>query len=128
MRICGKCRAAAPDGVCPLCGKQKTIREAKPDESVYLADCDYIWSRVLEDALSDAGIAFFRHGMLGSGVTVNIGVMAERFRYYVNASDYEKAKEILPPDAGDVSDEELESYIDSYEKKTDTTAEGDETK
>ena len=116
MKICEKCRAAAPDGVCPMCGKQKHIREARDDDPVFLTESEYIWSRVLEDALTGAGIDFFRHGALGSGVTVSIGDAAERFRYYVNASDYEKALDVLPPDAGEMSEEELERYIETYEE------------
>ena len=127
MLICGKCHAAAPDGVCPLCGKKKHVREAKEDDPVLLTDCDYIWSRVLEDALTDAGIPFFRHGTLGSGVTVSIGDMAERFRYFVNASDYERAAETIPPEAGDMSDEELERYIETYEVAPEGSGEGEET-
>ena len=74
-------------------------------------------------ALTDAGIPFFRHGTLGSGVTVSIGDMAERFRYFVNASDYEKAAETIPSEAGDMSDEELERYIASYEESPERSGE-----
>ena len=117
MKICEKCRAAAPDGVCPHCGKQKTVKEAKPDDPVLLTESDFIWSHITEDALYEAGIPFLRHATLGSGVTVSIGDAAERFRYFVNASDYERALAVLPPpDIGEMSEEELERYMETYEE------------
>ena len=53
--ICAKCRAIPVDGVCPLCGKNKKFIEAGDNDEVYLTSCEYIWSRMVEDALDGAG-------------------------------------------------------------------------
>ena len=115
MLLCGKCKAAAENGRCPLCGKTRTVRESRPDDMVYLTSCQFLWSRILEDALKEAGITFFRHGSLRSGLTVSIGDLAEVFRYYVNCPDYEKALAVLPPAGGEMSEEELNRYLDGME-------------
>lgn len=64
--ICAKCRAIPVDGVCPLCGKNKKFIEAGDNDEVYLTSCEYIWSRMVEDALDGAGIRYRRHGTRGS--------------------------------------------------------------
>ena len=71
--ICAKCRAIPVDGVCPLCGKNKKFIEAGDNDEVYLTSCEYIWSRMVEDALDGAGIRYRRHGTRGSGVIASIG-------------------------------------------------------
>ncbi len=118
MRICKKCLAPEADGVCPLCGNKKSFRDATDEDSVYLTSCEYLWSRTVEDALAEAGIVFFRHGSLGMGLTVSVGDLAEMFRYYVAFPDYEKALAVLPPDMAEMSEDELNAYIDTLGEET----------
>jgi len=113
MTICKKCKAPIVDGVCPLCDNKKSFCEAQETDQVYLTSCEYLWSRTVEDALNEARIAFFRHGSLGSGLTVSIGDLAELFRYYVAYPDYEAALAVLPPEMDEMSEEELNAYMDT---------------
>lgn len=113
MILCKKCCAPISDGVCPLCGNKKHFREAQETDQVYLTSCEYLWSRTVEDALKEAGIEFLRHGSLGSGVTVSVGDLAEIYRYYVAYPDYETAVAVLPPAMDEMSEEELNAYIDA---------------
>ena len=118
--ICAKCRAIPVDGVCPLCGKNKKFIEAGDDDEVYLTSCEYIWSRMVEDALDDAGIRYRRHGTHGSGVIASIGELAELYRYYVLFPDYEAARAVIPDtDFGEMSEEELLEYMDEYDEDDD---------
>lgn len=118
--ICAKCRAIPVDGVCPLCGKNKKFIEAGDDDEVYLTSCEYIWSRMVEDALDDAGIRYRRHGTHGSGVIASIGELAELYRYYVMFPDYETARAVIPDtDFGEMSEEELLEYMDEYDEDDD---------
>lgn len=111
--ICVKCRAIPVDGVCPLCGRKKKFIEAGENNEVYLTSCEYIWSRMVEDALDDAGIRYRRHGTHGSGVIASIGELAELYRYYVMLPDYEAALEAIPDTNGDaMSEEELIKYME----------------
>ena len=110
------------DGACPLCGNKKHVREAQESDQVYLTSSEYLWSRTIEDALNEADIGFLRHGSLGTGVTVSVGDLAEVFRYYVAYSDYEAALAVLPPEMDDMSEEELNAYMDTLGENV-----GDET-
>lgn len=113
VQICRKCKAISENGVCPLCGKSKKLTDAKPDDIVYLTSCEYIWSKTVEDILDEAGIKYYRHGSLGSGIIVSIGELAELYRYYVPFPDYEKAVSVIPDFSEPVmTEEELNEYID----------------
>lgn len=118
--ICAKCRAIPVDGVCPLCGKNKKFIEAGDDDEVYLTSCEFIWSRMVEDALDEAGIRYRKHGTHGSGVIASIGELAELYRYYVMFPDYEAARAVIPDtDFGEMSEEELLEYMDEYDEDDD---------
>ena len=121
MILCKKCTVPIVDGACPLCGNKKSFREAREGDQVYLTTCEYLWSRALEDSLREADIPFFRHNFLGSGLTASIGDLAENFRYYVNYFDYERAMAVIPPPMEDMTDEELNAYIDSLEDDSNKT-------
>ncbi len=118
--ICAKCRAIPVDGVCPLCGKNKKFIEAGDNDEVYLTSCEFIWSRMVEDALDGAGIRYRKHGTHGSGVIASIGELAELYRYYVMFPDYEAARTVIPDtDFGEMSEEELLEYMDEYDEDDD---------
>lgn len=113
MLLCGKCRAPIHADRCPLCGKTKHLRQAVDGDEIYLTSAEYLWSRVVEDALNEADIPFTRHGDLGMGIAVSIGDLREVYRYYVMYPDYERALTVLPEEDAEMSEEELNAYIDS---------------
>lgn len=95
MKICSRCKAPEKDGVCSLCGKNKFLKDALDNDEVYLTTAEYIWSRVVEDTLNESGIPFAKKSAVGSGITVYIGELAEEYKYYVSASEYDKAVEAI---------------------------------
>lgn len=111
--ICGRCSAMAKDGVCPLCGKAKKLRTVREEDTVYLTSCEYIWTQTVEDLLRGEGIPYRRQALLGSGLITSIGEMAELYRYYVGAADYERALAALPDFSVGMTEEELNDYIDN---------------
>jgi hypothetical protein len=116
MRICDKCLAEEINGKCRLCGKSKLLRDAEFNDNVYVGSADFIFSRMIEDAFDEANIKYLRKGTLGSAITFTIGSTNETYLYYVMLNDFEKAKEIIESLPLDISDEELESYIDGVEE------------
>jgi len=118
MQICSKCKAPLHEDGCPLCGKRKFAREAREEDEIYLTSSEYLWSRIVEDALAAEGIAFTRRGDLGMGVSFAVGDLSETYDYYVMYNDYEKAKAVLPKECEEMSEEELNAYIDSLEEDT----------
>ena len=96
MLICRKCKAPINNGVCSSCGRNKNFIEASCDDEVYLTTAEFLFSRVVDDILTEGNIPFAKKTSMGSGITVYIGELNEEYKYYVKASDYEKAKELLP--------------------------------
>ncbi len=115
MKICNKCLAEEHNSACPLCGKSKFLRDAKDNDCIYLTMSNVLFSRMIEDALDDANIKYLRKSDQGSAVSLYIGHANETYKYYVLLNDFNKAKEIIACLPSDVSDEELESYIDDME-------------
>ena len=109
MKICSKCKFVSENGVCPMCERTKFITEAKEDDLVAVTTADYITSSLIEDILNEAGIKFLKKGVLGSAVTMYVGELTETYNFYVLASDYEKALELMPNfDIGDEDFDETE--------------------
>jgi hypothetical protein len=70
---------------------------------------------VIEDILTDNGISYVKKGTLGSAVSFYVGDGAETFNFYVMLKDYEAAVSAVSHLDAEVSEEELNEYIDSYE-------------
>ena len=96
MLYCEKCRSAVEEGnaVCPAC-RGKKLRPVREDDPCFLVEKDQIWSEVVEDFLKSAGIPFLTKGRMGAGLAINVGPMFEKFRYYVNYADLDRAKELM---------------------------------
>ncbi len=96
MKICSKCKFATENGVCPMCERTKFITDAKDDDLVIVTTADYITSALIEDILREADIKFMKKGALGSAITLYVGELTETYNFYVFASDYERALELMP--------------------------------
>ena len=94
MLYCEKCKAVCPDAVCPVCGKNKKLREVRDDDPCLLDEKDMIWSEVLEEVLEKEGIPVMKRGRLGAGLAFTIGPIFEKMRIYVPYSELERAKEL----------------------------------
>ena len=64
MLICKKCKAVVREGTCINCGRNKNFIEAFDDDEVYLTTSEFIFTRVVEDVLTENNIPcqlpFFR--------------------------------------------------------------------
>lgn len=96
MKICSKCKFVSENGICPLCERTKFITEAKDDDLVIVTTADYVTSTLIEDILKEADIRFMKKGTLGGAITLYVGEFTETYNFYVFASDYEKALELMP--------------------------------
>jgi hypothetical protein len=115
MLICKKCLCEIKEDFCPICGKKKCFREAKDSDEIFLTSADFIFYKVIEDILTDNGISYVKKGTLGSAVSFYVGDGAETFNFYVMLKDYEAAVSAVSHLDAEVSEEELNEYIDSYE-------------
>ncbi|MBE6636658.1 MAG: hypothetical protein E7618_02505 [Ruminococcaceae bacterium] len=116
MLICKKCKAIITENTCPLCGKTKGFITPKENDLVYLTSAEYLWSPPIEDALLEAGVGYSRVAI--GGTESVIGQLTEFYRYYVSLADYERAFEALPPENSEMTEEELNAYIDSLADET----------
>ena len=97
MKYCEKCRRlCADDSVvkCPSCSSKK-LSAVSPDDAVFLISLDSIWSGMAEDILTENEIPFRKRGILGAGMTANIGGMLESYEFFVPYSYYDDARELL---------------------------------
>lgn len=116
MRICNKCLAEEKNGVCRLCNKSKYLRDAKYGDCIYITMSNILFSRMIEDVFDEADIKYLKKSEQGSAVSLYIGSANETYKYYVMLDDYDRAKEIIANLPADISDEELEEYIDMMEE------------
>ena len=119
MLICKKCLCEIKDGACPVCGKKKGFREANDNDEIFLTSADFIFYQVVEDILTDSGISYVKKGTLGSAVSFYVGDGAETYNFYVMLKDYENAVNAISHLQAEVSDEELNEYIDNYSEEDD---------
>jgi len=91
---CEKCNILIEGKKCPVCGYKK-VRKPVDDDVCFLVNKEMIWGEMLADVLKQNEIPFFYKKLLGAGVTVKVGTMMERYRFFVPFSHFSKAKEIV---------------------------------
>ena len=79
---CESCNLLLEGDRCPACGTPR-VRPVTPEDPCFLTERDFVGSGMLEDVLRQHGIPFLKKQMLGAGLTMRIGLMAERSRFYV---------------------------------------------
>ena len=94
MNYCAHCRAVFDAQVCPRCGPDE-IREARPDDPVFLIGKDVMWSGLACDLLSQNGIPFLKESCLGTGLTAKIGSWDDTVYLYVRYADMERAQALM---------------------------------
>lgn len=65
------------------------------EELCFLTEMDAVWSKALEDTLTDHGIPFAARPAMGAALAMKVGPILEHTLFYVPAARYEEAKEIL---------------------------------
>ena len=87
--ICSRCRVLC-DACCPVCGSAKHLREAEPNEPAHLITLSAMQAMLVEPVLAETGVPYFKQGSVGGGLTAQVGMMREIFRFFVPASARQK--------------------------------------
>ena len=91
---CEKCKRLIDTNYCPHC-KRSIVRELKDDDLVLLTEQDYLSSGILEDILKQSGIPFLKKEVMGAGLSIKVGPMLDRSRFYVPFEHMQKALPLL---------------------------------
>ena len=91
---CEKCCRIIDTPACPFC-KKSTVREPEPKDACFLTELDYLPSSILEDLLAQNGIPFLKKGVLGAGLSIRVGPMLDRSRFYVSIEHLDEATAVL---------------------------------
>lgn len=91
---CEKCKRIIEADRCPACGSRK-VREPEPGDPCFLTEQDYLFSGILSDLLKQNGIHFLIKNVLGAGISVKVGPMLDRSRFYVPLEQLESARSVL---------------------------------
>lgn len=90
---CEKCNRIIEGERCPACGSKK-IRVPEANDPCFLTELDYISTGILEDILKQNNIPYLKKDMMGAGMTIRVGPMLERSRFYVPYEQYQNARDI----------------------------------
>ena len=91
--FCEKCSAVFESDICPFCGDENT-RQPYPDDLCFLIEKNYVMAGMLGDILTQNNISFMIKNVLGAGMALKVGPMAERVRVYIPYKYYQSAKDI----------------------------------
>ena len=114
MNYCEKCKILFEDSTCPHCGN-RFVSAPSAHDYVFLAEKEYPWSEVLEQALKDEGIAVVTNdAVVGAWITASLGPRFERSQLFVPYEHLEQAAELtralfVNPEFLDFERSELES-------------------
>lgn len=90
---CERCRLLSDDKICPACGH--AIRQVNEKDDCFLVEKDVMFGEMLADVLKQNGIPFYHSDALGAGMTAQVGIMLERYRFFVPYAVYEQARDIV---------------------------------
>ena len=108
---CPKCRNVFEEDICPVC-KNRKVREAAPDDLVFLTEEGPLLGGMLEDVLRQNGIPVLTESNKGAALSVISGPLFEWISYYVRYDHLAQAKEIVEEvlhasaEAGDAAEED----------------------
>ena len=92
-RYCERCNLLINRETCPNCGSRQ-LRVPLVGDYCFLTEKELIWSAAMEELLRDNNIPFVTRNALGAGLTVKLGAMQERVRFYVPFLKLKKAREL----------------------------------
>ena len=70
------------------------VRHPYPDDLCFLIEKNYVMAGMLGDILTQNNISFMIKNVLGAGMALKVGPMAERVRVYIPYKYYQSAKDI----------------------------------
>ena len=94
MMYCEYCSHLAEENRCPVCGR-RNLREVREKDPCFLTEQDFIHTGILEDVLQQNGIPFLKKNVLGAGLSIKVGPMLDRGRFYVAYDMLPKAQELV---------------------------------
>ncbi len=95
MNYCKKCHILCEDTACPRCGNEYVCPPTAEDY-VFLAEKEYPWSEMLEQALKDEGIPVVTNdSVVGAWITTRLGARFERSQLFVPFEFFVQASQIL---------------------------------
>lgn len=92
--ICDRCHVLCEEK-CPVCGSARHLRPAEPNEPAHLITLTAMQAMLVEPVLKDAGVPYYKQGSIGGGLTAQVGVMREVFRFFVPVSGRERCREAI---------------------------------
>lgn len=91
---CNKCRLLTDEALCPACGGKK-LREALPEDPVFLVAQRYILAGSIIGILESEGIPYLQKGVNGAYMTTLLGSHTEVYEIYVPFAALERAKQCV---------------------------------
>ncbi len=114
VKICSRCHILCKD-VCPMCKSSRHLCEPEENEPVLLIVLTAMQSMLVEPILEDSKVPYFKKGMVGGGLTAQVGMMREIYRYYVPHSAYEKCRAMIEEVFGE--DREIMMLLHEFDEK-----------
>ena len=91
---CEKCFRIFEGDRCPVCRRSK-VRQPEQNDLCFLTEQDYFTSTILEDLLNQSGVRFLKKEVMGAGLSIKVGPMLDRSRFYVPFNELEKASSVV---------------------------------
>lgn len=111
--ICSKCRVLC-EGKCPVCESAKHLREPEPNEAVHLITLTAMQAMLVEPILAQTGVPYIKQGVLGGGLSAQLGMMLETFRFLVPLSGRERCRAAIEDVFGE--DEQLMRLLHEFDR------------
>ena len=119
---CEKCCRVFEGEHCPVC-KISRVREPAAKDPCFLTEQDYLTSGMLEDMLKQEGIPYLKKEVMGAGLSIRVGPMLDRSRFYVAYDQLPGAvsalEELFPEDPLEVTPEDAEEAEEEAGEETD---------
>ena len=110
--LCSKCRVLC-ESACPVCGSAKHLKVAEPNEPAHLITLSAMQAMLVEPVLAESGVPYFKQGSIGGGLTAQVGVMREMFRFFVPMAGRDKCRELLEDVFGE--DERIMALLHEFD-------------
>lgn len=114
MMICDKCHVLCSKA-CPICGSSRRLRAPEENEPVLLVVLTAMQSMLVEPILEDSKIPYSRVGMIGGGLTAQVGMMREIYRYYVPYAAYAHCRALIEDVFGE--DREIMKVLHEFDEE-----------
>lgn len=89
MYYCDSCRLVFEESVCQNCGRR--LRCPAENDPCFLIEKQEIYAGILREYLENHHIPYYDEAAMGVGLSMKVGPMLERYRFYVPYAHYEKA-------------------------------------